>query len=37
MVLLLVAAIAMVVVLAMCTKLTREGIYIDLTPLFDIV
>ena len=37
MVLLLVMIIAMGIVLVMCTELTREGIYIDLTPLFDIV
>ena len=31
-----VAAIATIVVLSKCVELTREGIYIDLTPLFDI-
>ena len=32
-----VAAIATIVVLSKCVELRREGIYIDLTPLFDIV
>ena len=30
------AATATIVVLSKCVELTREGIYIDLTPLFDI-
>lgn len=36
MVLLLVVAIATIVVLSKCVELTREGIYIDMTPLLDI-
>lgn len=37
MVLLSVMAIATIVVLSKCVEFTREGIYIDLTPLLDIV
>ena len=31
------AAIATIVVLSKCVELTREGIYIDLAPLLDLV
>ena len=30
-------AIATIVMLSKCVELTREGIYIDLTPLLDLV
>ena len=36
-VLLLVTVIVMIVALVMCTELTREGIHIDLIPLFNLV
>lgn len=36
MVLLSMAVIATIVVLSKCVELTREGIYIDMTPLLDI-